>query len=212
MALATLVVYLVVGLVLAAILAVREGRPTAASPGVFLLRAALWPVFVPLLAPEAPPPAAGDEARIQAAEAKLSEALRALGGLLGDGLSLEMRRVEALGRAMRTATARKRELDGLLSSPEHDLARLTAELERLQGSPVAEILAQRLEHVRRLTALRAQTDAELERALARAGELATRLTLLRYDNGSVPGAAATAQQLASSIDELCAVLGELKVA
>ncbi|MGC4121644.1 MAG: hypothetical protein QM765_45110 [Myxococcales bacterium] len=100
--------------------------------------------------------------------------------------------------------------------PEHDLARLVAEHDRLvashDGSAVAEILAQRIEHVRKLQALRQQTQAELDRALARAGELATRLTLLRYDAGAHSGAAATAQQLASSIDELCAVLVEVRAA
>lgn len=216
MALATLAVYLAAGLLVAVALA-RKSAPAAAGPARIALHALLWPVFIPLLGPEAAaPPATGDEARIRAAEAALAEALRALGGVLGDGLGLEMRRVEALGRALRSAAARKVELDGLLAMPEHDARRLAAELERLKASgdeaAVAEIVAERLAHVRRLEALRAQTQAELDRAVARAGELATRLTLLRYDTGSSHGAAATAQQLASSIDELCAVLGEVRAA
>jgi hypothetical protein len=212
-AIATLVLYLAAGLLVAFALA----RKAPATVPAFALRAILWPVFVPLFAPEAPPPSApGDEGRIRAAEASLADSLRALGGVLGDGLTLEMRRVEALGKALRSAAARKVELDGLLAMPEHDLAKLVAEHERLvaahDGSAVAEILAQRIEHVRRLQALRNQTQAEFDRAVARAGELATRLTLLRYDTGAGSGAAVTAQQLASSIDELCSVLGEVRAA
>jgi len=216
MALATLVFYLAVGAVIAAILAVRDRRRTPAAVASFAMRLVLWPVFVPLLSPErSPQPGGRDEDRIRTAEGTLAEALRALGNVLGDGLGLEMRRVEALGKAMRLAARRMEDLNRLLAAPEHDLGKLQAELERHRanqdGSPVAEIVEQRIAHVRRIEGLRSQTKAELERALARAGELATRLALLRYDTGAVP-TAATAQQLASSIDELCAVLSEVRAA
>jgi hypothetical protein len=216
MALFTLIVYGGLGLGLAVLLHRRIPRSGLEIP-TFVVRLLLWPVFLPLLLPQPEPPAKkmdADEARIRAAETALAEALRSLGTPLGEGLSLEMRRVESLGRALRGALARKNELDGLLNSPGYQEHALEAELERTKrnadGAAVSEIMAQRLAHVRKLQALRTQTQAELERALARAGELATRLTLLRYDHPPEQSAAATAQQLTHSIDELCSLLTEVR--
>jgi len=210
----TAAVYLVLGILAAALLARRvPSTNLVAAAGAFAVRTLLWPVFLPLFS-EAPSSPRDAEPRIKAAEAELSEALRALAGVLGDGLGLEMRRVDAMGKAMRSAAARKVELERLLSQPENDVRRLQSELEsqRASGdrSAVAEILEQRIEHLRRLETLRAHTQAELDRAIARASELATRLTLLRYDATAGSGAAATAQQLTQSIDELCEMLKEMR--
>ncbi len=214
MVIATVALYLLAGLVVAQLLRKRASSEAAAgSAGTFLVRALLWPAFAAWLAPVATQ-SSDDESRIRAAEGALASALKALGGALGDGLTLEMRRVEALGKATRAAAAKKAELDRLLTAPEHDTAKLESELARLQTagdqSQVSAILAQRLAHVYKLEKVRAQTAADLDRALARAGELATRLTLLRYDSPSRTGVAATAQQLTQSIDELCSVLTEVQ--
>jgi hypothetical protein len=211
----TLVAYGLAGLAVA----VALGRTEARGPGRLAragLHALLWPLFLPVLLPAATPgPLGTDGGRIDAAEATLAEALGRLGKDLGDPLSLESTRVRALGAAMRAASRRLAELDALLSSPGHDAEALRRELDglgaRADGKPVADILRERLAHLSRLEALRTQARADLERALARAGELATRLTLLRYE-GTSAQAAGRARELTDTIDELCRTLDEARAA
>jgi hypothetical protein len=160
-------------------------------------------------------PAGAEGSRLDAAEATLHEALQRLGRELGDPLALESSRVRALGTALRAASRRLAELEAVLSAPDHDVPALARELASLEAradsKPVAEILRERLAHLSRLEALRAQARADLERALARAGELATRLTLLRYE-GSHAHAASRARELTDTIDELCLTLDEVRAA
>jgi chromosome segregation ATPase len=214
LALVTVVAYCLAGIAVATVLSRSEARGAGglARAG---LHAFLWPLFLPVLMP-APPASAGAEgSRIDAAEATLHEALQRLGRELGDPLALETARVRALGTALRTASRRLAELDAVLSAPEHDVAGLARELASLEAradsKPVADILRERLAHLSRLEALRAQARADLERALARAGELATRLTLLRYE-GSNAHAAGRARELTDTIDELCRTLDEVRSA
>jgi chromosome segregation ATPase len=213
-ALVTGVAYCLAGLAVAAALGRGESRGT-----VSLARAGLhaffWPLFLPVLLPTSSAPAGTENSRIEQAEATLHEALQRLGRELGDPLSLEAGRVRALGTALRAASRRLAELDAVLSTPDHDmetLARELASLEEHQDSkPVADILRERLAHLSRLEALRAQARADLERALARSGELATRLTLLRYE-GSTAHAAGRARELTDTIGELCRTLEEIRAA
>lgn len=219
----TLVTYLAAGAVLAAVLANRSAAPSLQRAGTFVVQAVLWPIFVPLLLPAQPPkPAAGADLsgygeRIAAAERTLEEALRLLGRDLDDPLSLEAARVRGLGQAMRAAAQRLVELDALLGAQGPQEEELTAQVSRLRLDPeagaLAEILAQRVGHLQRLKALRNQARADLERAIARAGELSTRLTLLRYEDPSRSGgAAAKARELTDSIEELCRTLNEVRAA
>lgn len=222
MALWTLVAYCVVGAVVASALTRRNPVVGAHRAGTFVLHAGLWPLFVPLLLPPPAPVAAvraADpyEPSIAAAEKALKDTLLTLGRDLDDPLSLEAKRVRDLGHAMRTASARLGELDALLGSSGQDEAALAAELARLQKDPeaasVAEIVEQRLGHVRRLRELRRQTQRDLERAIARAGELSTRLTLLRYEDPARTGVAASkARELTDAIEDLCRVLTEVRAA
>jgi hypothetical protein len=215
LALVTLGAYVLAGLAVAVALARAEARGAArlARAG---LHAVLWPLFLPVLLPaSAPSPLGTDGARIDAAEATLCDALGRLGKELGDPLSLEATRVRSLGTAMRAASRRLGELDALLASPGQDAQGLRRELEalgdRAEARPVADILRERLAHLARLEALRTQARADLERALARAGELATRLTLLRYE-GTTAHAAGRARELTDTIDELCRTLDEARAA
>jgi chromosome segregation ATPase len=214
LALVTAVAYGLAGIAVAAVLSRGEARG-AASLARAGLHAFLWPLFLPVLMPTAAAPTGAEGSRIDAAEATLHDALQRLGRELGDPLALETARVRALGTALRAASRRLAELDAVLASPDHDvqaLARELASLEaRVDSKPVAEILRERLAHLSRLEGLRAQARADLERALARAGELATRLTLLRYE-GSTAQAAGRARELTDTIDELCHTLDEVRAA
>ncbi len=213
MALVTAVAYCLVGIAVAAVLARGEARGAGglARAG---LHAFLWPLFLPVLMPATAAPTGTEGARIDAAEATLHDALQRLGRELGDPLPLENARVRALGTALRAASRRLAELDAVLASPGHDAEGLKHELAALEAradsQSLAEILRERLAHLSRLEALRAQARADLERALARAGELATRLTLLRYE-GSSAHAAGRARELTDTIDELCHTLEEVRL-
>jgi chromosome segregation ATPase len=214
LALVTAVAYCLAGIAVAAVLARGEARGTASFARAGL-HAFLWPLFLPVLLPTTPAPAGAEGSRIDGAEAALHDALQRLGRELGDPLALETARVRALGTALRAASRRLGELDAVLSSPEHDVQALARELASLEAradsKPVADILRERLAHLSRLEGLRSQARADLERALARAGELATRLTLLRYE-GSHAQAAGRARELTDTIDELCHTLDEVRAA
>jgi hypothetical protein len=218
MALATLIGYAGLGVLVAAVLLARGTAPLAQRVPTFFLHAALWPIFLPLLLPnDGPTPVAASPyaARVDKAERTLSEALAALGRDLEDPLSLEAARVRNLGQAMGSAAARLAELDALIATQSEVERSLESQLERVEGEAdaagLADILHQRLGHLRRLRALRAQAQADLERAMARAGELASRMTLLRYEDPKRDGgAAAKARELTESIEELCRVLNEVR--
>jgi chromosome segregation ATPase len=213
-ALVTVVTYCLAGIAVAVVLGRGEARG-AMSLARLGLHACLWPLFLPILLPTASAPAGTEGSRIDAAEATLHDALQRLGRELGDSLALETTRVRSLGAALRSAARRLAELEAVLSSPDHDAEKLARELAALEArqdsKPVADILRERLAHLSRLEALRAQARVDLERALARAGELATRLTLLRYE-GATAHAAGRARELTDTIDELCRTLEAVRAA
>jgi hypothetical protein len=213
-ALVTVFAYSLVGIAMAAVLGRGDSRG-AASLARASLHACLWPLFLPVLLPTTSTPPGTESSRIDAAEATLHDALQRLGRELGDPLTLETARVRSLGTALRAAARRLAELDAVLSTPDHDVEALARELAALDArqdaKPVADILRERLAHLSRLEALRAQARADLERALARAGELATRLTLLRYE-GATAHAAGRARELTDTIDELCHTLEAVRAA
>jgi chromosome segregation ATPase len=213
-ALVTVLAYCLAGVAVAWVLGRGESRD-ALSLARAGLHACLWPLFLPVLLPSASAPTGTENSRIDSAEATLNDALQRLGRELGDPLSLETARVRSLGTALRVASRRLAELEAVLSSPDHDVERLARELAALDlrqdSKPVADILRERLAHLSRLEALRAQARVDLERALARAGELATRLTLLRYE-GATAHAAGRARELTDTIDELCRTLEAVRAA
>jgi chromosome segregation ATPase len=213
-ALVTVVTYCLAGIAVAMVLGRGEPRG-ATSLARASLHACLWPLFLPVLLPASSAPATTESARIDAAEATLHDALQRLGRELGDSLALETARVRSLGTALRSAARRLAELEAVLSAPDHDREKLSRELAALEtrpdSKPVADILRERLAHLSRLEALRTQARGDLERALARAGELATRLTLLRYE-GATAQAAGRARELTDTIDELCRTLEAVRAA
>ena len=213
-ALVTVAAYCLAGIAVAAVLGRGEVRG-ALGFARLSLHACLWPLFLPVLLPTASAPTGTESPRIDTAEATLHDALQRLGRELGDSLALETARVRSLGSALRSAARRLAELEAVLSAPEHDREKLSRELAALEArpdsKPVADILRERLAHLSRLEALRAQARGDLERALARAGELATRLTLLRYE-GATAQAAGRARELTDTIDELCRTLEAVRAA
>jgi hypothetical protein len=218
MALASVAVWLLAGVMIAIALARRERISRVALLARAPMYVLLWPLFAPLLVPSSASPgsSAGTpwDARIAEAGAALAEALSALSARLDDPLSLEHARVALLGGALRAAAARAVELADVLRRPENDAE--VARRELVDAAPdgsLAEVLRRRLTNVERLTALHRQAQADLERALAEASALATRLTLLRYETpGDGTAAAARARELTDSVDDLCRVLADARAA
>ena len=218
MAVASLVVWLLAGAVVAVALARRERVSPAALVARAPMYVLLWPLFVPLLVsststsrlvPETP-----WDGRIADAERALAEALAALSARLDDPLSLEHARVAALCGALRAAAARAVELSEVLRRPENDARRARRELDDApRDASLEEVFRRRLANVERLTAMHRQAQADLERALAEASALATRLTLLRYESpGDGTTAVARARELTDSVDDLCHVLADARAA
>lgn len=217
----TLLVWCAVGVAISVVLAKQQRTSPRWTQALRVpLHVLLWPLFLPTLLPETgdarTPPRTSWDARIESAEATLSDALRALGRDLDDPLALERVRVASLGRALRSAAARLTDIDTALALPMHDVQRIRVELQAAQisaeGAPVVEVLRRRLSHVERLEAIGRQARLDLERALAEAVALASRLTLLRYEDGRAGTAAGRARELTDTVDALCEVLAEARTA
>jgi hypothetical protein len=212
-------VWLLAGVVVWIALARGERVSRAALLARAPLHVLFWPIFAPLLVPSpAVAPASvvatpWDE-RIAEAEAALAQALSALSARLEDPLSLEHARVRVLSGALRAAAARAVELSEVLRRPENDSEVVQRELAHAppHGS-LADVLRSRLANVEQLASLHRHAEADLERALAEASALATRLTLLRYETpGDGTAAAVRARELTDTVDELCRVLAEARAA
>ncbi|HEY3448080.1 MAG TPA: hypothetical protein VGK67_17115 [Myxococcales bacterium] len=185
------------------------------EPSVWHLVA--WPFFVPALMaalkdPRVPRALEGDP--IGEIEDRLLEATGALARQLGQPLRFEAAQIRALASAMRGSASRADALQRVLLQPGFDDAALAGQLDRLRataGEPLVPVLDARLGHVRRVRALWQQARADLELALARAAELESRLTLLRFEaTGPAVVASERARQAAQAIDQLADLIEELR--
>jgi hypothetical protein len=209
-ALGTLVIYIVLGLVVAAATALRDERP-AALRLAFLFTAGVlfWPFLAPSLfggaaaSPASAPAADGPLApRIQAAEDQVLAALaKVKGGVAAGALAPEAARVRHLAGSLRALATRLGEIDATLRAPELDAAKLEERLAALgargggEGDARAQSLRARLRNVERLRALRARTHDDLERALFKMEEITSQMLLLKF--AGRPDA-----EVASLIDEI----------
>lgn len=185
-----------------------------------------WPLFAPLTGASQTPPseraaavpgalAAAWEGRIREAERQMREALGALGSGEGEALSVVGARVDSLGTALRRTASRLGELEGYLAQPAQSSAALESELAALSARPGSAVrlkaVRERLDHLVKLASLRERLREELEAALASAAELATRLSLLRYEGRTASdGTLGNLSGLLGAIDELCSALGEVQ--
>jgi len=194
-ALGTLVIYVILGLVVATATALRDVRP-AALRLAFLFTAGVlfWPLLAPsLLGAASPGPSASAspdgalEPRIQAAEDQILAALaRVKGGIAAGALAPEAARVRHLASSLRALATRLGEMDETLRAPELDTARLEARLAELAAKGTLESdartvsLRARLRSVERLRALRVRTHDDVERALFKMEEITSQMLLLKF--------------------------------
>lgn len=192
----TTVLYLLIGLVVAAALLLREEPGQGLAGRLALVGGALcfWPILAPgLLASRAPrreqPPVVASTAlatRIAAAQEQLLSALGRMDGLAEEILAPEVARIRGLSGALHTMERRCSEMGALLATPEFDEARALALLAELGGrgrgdeDPRLQSVRARLKNIERLRAMERGTADELERVLLKLEELSSQLALLKF--------------------------------
>ncbi len=223
--LGTLVIYVILGLVVAVATALRDERSTA-SRLAFLFTAGVlfWPLLAPSLfggdaraAPLATP--AGDDAlapRIQVAEEQILAALaKTKGGVAEGALAPEAARVRHLAGSLRALVTRIGEIDETLRAPELDAGRLDGRLADLaargcgEGDARVESLRARLRAVERLRTLRARTHDDLERALFKMEEITSQMLLLKFAGRPDTEVASLIDEIAERVDGVAAALSAL---
>lgn len=217
----TAIIYSIIGAVVAAGFQLADGhsgRPLAQA-GLFGVRAVCWPFFAPLLlggrGSEKPSAAeAGAEAgeaasaRVDAAEARMLEALESLDGVAGDLVEPQRRRIAQLCDSLRAMDGRLGEMEALLSTPEFDEARAEEMLDSLSdgdgevAEERAESVRARLRNIRRLKKMRARLQADFERAILKADEISSQMRLLRFADHPEREAGELVDDIAATIDGL----------
>ncbi len=187
---ATLLIYLVIGLVVASANLLLSARaPRLERVLAFTAAVPFWPIFAPFLIARPRVSRSGStdgglETRIEAAVARLIEALGSLDGIADDVLGPEVERVTGLGRALRTMARRSAEMSALLATPELSKPRALQSLAALEetspANPRAASIRARIANIERLESMQARTLEALERALLEAEEIGTRMALLRF--------------------------------
>lgn len=209
----TLVVYLLVGAVVAG--AIQLGDAST-SPTNLPLHVVCWPLFAAVLvAPEAStePPATDrdalptgdrDHPDIRRAERKLVDALDRLDGPAEDALEASRQRIRRLVDSLATMQSRLDEMDDMLGRKEFDeeAARRALEEARQQDASSDRIASaeRRLEHVRQLQTMRADLADDLQAALAKVDEIAAQIALLQFADQPARDVSDLIEEIAAAVD------------
>ena len=183
---ALVTVYLLTG----AACALAAGRARAGLADILLL-ALLWPLYGPfVLAAGGSPSLPGGPGR--SSERDLERALRRVSGTPLARLLPDRAAVRALGRALRAAAVRVREIDALLARPGMGEGEAQAQLQALeQSSGSAEAraaLVLRVQSIRQLEAMRDRFARRLSEVDALLAQLLTQVEVLRLGGAAdAPG-------------------------
>jgi hypothetical protein len=216
----TSVIYVILGVVVAAAMALREPRPSAGRIAfLFLAGVPFWPLFAPSLLggaarrePGTPAAPDGFEARIGDAEAQILGALaKVKGGVAGGALAPEEERVRHLSGSLQKLAARFAEIEEMLAAPGFSGERLGARLADLRGrghgdDPRARSLEARLRDVERLRGMRARTQDDLERALCKMEEITSQMLLLKLAGKPETEVAALIDAIADGVEGVAEAL------
>lgn len=189
------IIYGLIGLAVATALVLRSAEASAPSRvALFVMGAAFWPLYAPsLLAPErareprraGSPDAASLGERMQAAQAKLLEALAQVEGV-AQAVAPEVARVRLVTGQVAEMERRVREIDALLGTEEFDLAAAREALSRISARGIPESdarwqsLSVRVRNIERLRGIRERTLEDLEKIALKLEEMSSRLKLLRF--------------------------------
>lgn len=181
----TLLIYGLVGLVIAVAVVSVEKKSGLESAALFAGSLVFWPVFAPsVLARRAGVEGARPDRKADRRfDRQLAGALARLDDLPAGVLAPEVIRVRGLSEQLGAMSARLEEMDRLLASSEFDRRRVERRLSELssaalENDPRLETLRARLKNIDRLVAMRDRTQVDLERALLMIEELETQVVLL----------------------------------
>jgi len=208
------IVYGIIGVVVAAAMALRE--PGGALTGRLLAGASrilFWPLFAPVLlaaaAQAGTPPSDSTpvpDPRLQAAGTELVRALTNLDQLTGGVLRSEIERARGLMDSLAASGRRLSEMDALTRTPELDAGRaeaLLADLER-RGTPPddprVKSVAARLRNIRQLREMRDRGRDQLERALLKMEEMSSQLRLLQFTSNADGELGDLIHEIAASVE------------
>jgi hypothetical protein len=186
---------------------VASGRARLRAVDV-LLTLLLWPLYGPFLLGAAPA-SGGAGGSLGSRERDLVRALRRVQGTPLSRLLPDREAVRALGRALRAAAERVREIDLLLARPEMAEASATTELQRLEesaGSAEARAaLVRRLQSIRQFQGMRDRFARRLAEVDALLAQLLTQVEVLRLGGpADAPG-----EELVSELVTRVEALGEM---
>ncbi len=221
----TTVIYLLVGLTVAAAMAITgPGRSLASAGAHFLFHTVAWPFFAPLLlgraieekprsrAPSGPtkPRINGSPpGRIDKIEARLVDALQRLGPVAEEVLGPKLESVHDLSRSLHRMEARQAEMDALLESDEFDRHSAEQALQRLlddpdvaDDDPRLDSLRSRLRNIDRLHRMSHRTRRDLQQALLKMEEMNSQILLLQFAEQRSEQIADHIQEIASTIEGL----------
>jgi hypothetical protein len=217
----TLLLYLIVGLVVAA--SVPPGRQRALARCLLGLGHVLfWPFFAPgLLGRGAgaaePDPSVHPELgpRLYRAKARLVDAIATSTQLSHGMLAPQLELIDAVMASLQTASNRLSEMDAVLHTPEFDAGRIGALLGELrarglaEGEPRVASLLSRQENIGRLLRMRQKTQDELECALFALEAISARVLLLDFTDPPESKLERLLAEVTHSINDLSSLVLEL---
>ncbi|HEY8211231.1 MAG TPA: hypothetical protein VIG99_27295 [Myxococcaceae bacterium] len=213
------IIYGLIGLAVATALVLRSAESSVPERvALFAMGATFWPIYAPsLLAPERrgkgegsfdrSPDAATLGERMQAAQAKLLEALAQLEGV-AQAVGPEVARVRLVTGQVAAMERRVREIDQLLATEEFDLAAAREALARIaargipESDPRYQSLQVRVRNIERLQGIRERTLEDLEKISLKLEEMSSRLKLLRFAGRPDAEVVQLFKEVADSVEEV----------
>jgi hypothetical protein len=210
----TLVLYLVVGVGVAAAVYLSAGRGGSSRWFPVVTAVAFWPLYLPILLtrrgqdtefadprPSSSPDVLG--AAIRQVNAELEAALASLDGWAEGVLAREKGRLDELRSAWTAQAARIREMDRLLARPEYaepEVGAIGADGGRFRSSQEA-----RRQNVERLRRVRRRTYEDLMGTLAWVRELVSMIHLAKFTGAPASRAEELVAQVAAAVEGLSAL-------
>lgn len=204
-AVGTLLIYLVLGAVVAVAMRMRDPADVA----TFAVWVVFWPFFAPLLFTPPPPPEVQTDA-ITTARADLRAAVAELPASTRALLADEVERVLSLTNGMARIATGIADMDAVLATPSFDATLTRATLDALatrgcdDRDPRVLSVQTRLQNIEQLHQLRDRRAADLERALLTLQALTSEVRLLAcafLGRGEVPEAIAQVTSLVRALAE-----------
>lgn len=208
----TAIIYLIVGVVIAAAMALRSEEHRSAR---ILLHAACWPFFAPyLLASPAEPverplAPASINPRLRTAEERLLASIGTLDGVVGEVLAPEIARIHRLMGALAEVDRRIGEMDTLLATPEFDRDAVEHTLASLRergcsdADPRIGSVESRRRNIDRLLRMRDQAREDLERAILKMEEMSAQILVLRFAERPEAALVDLVREVATTVEGVC---------